>query len=81
MNEIDNGRFWLAEFLYDNDKFFINADNIISVRPIMDDDAIAGYRVLTVDDETYEVKFKTGPFSYHYEVMKAMNKPDVAFHR
>ena len=47
----------------------------------MDDDAIAGYRVLTVDDEIYEVKFKTGPFSYHYEVMKAMNKPDIAFHR
>lgn len=63
MNEVNNERFWLAEYLYDDDKIFINADHIISIRPIMDDDTITGYSILTVDDESYEVKFKTGPFS------------------
>lgn len=81
MNEVNNERFWLAEFLYDDDKFFINADNIISVRPIMDDDVITGYNVLTVDEECYEVKFKTGPFSFTHEVMRAMSRPDIAFQR
>lgn len=60
---MNNEQFWLAKDLYDDDLIFFNTANIVTMKPIMDDDAITGYRVYTVDEEWYEVKFKTGPFS------------------
>lgn len=60
---MNNDQFWLAKELYDDDLIFFNASNIVMMKPIMDDEAIAGYRVYTVDEECYEVQFKTGPFS------------------
>ena len=76
---MDTEQFWLAEYLYDDDKIFINSDHIISIRPIMDDDTITGYSILTVDDESYEVKFKTGPFSYTYGVMQKIKQSEISF--
>ena len=60
---MNNEQFWLAKDLYDDDIIFFNATNIVMMKPIMDDDVITGYSVYTVDEECYEVKFKTGPFS------------------
>lgn len=60
---MNHDQFWLAKDLYDDDLIFFNTANIITMKPIMDDDVITGYRVYTVDEECYEVKFKTGPFS------------------
>lgn len=60
---MNNEQFWLAKDLYDDDLIFFNTTNIVTMKPIMDDDVITGYRVYTVDEECYEVKFKTGPFS------------------
>lgn len=69
---MNNAEFWLAEYLYDDDKIFFNAANILTIRPIMDDDIITGYNVYTVDEESYEVKFRTGPFAYPHQVMQTM---------
>ena len=60
---MNNEQVWLAKDLYDDDIIFFNATNIVTMKPIMDDDVITGYSVYTVDEECYEVKFKTGPFS------------------
>lgn len=65
MKDATQQGFWLANLLYgeDNDIVFFNASHIITVEPIMDEEIITGYCVRTIDDEEYEVKFKTGPFA------------------
>lgn len=66
MTDATQQGFWLAKLLYgeDDDLIFFNTAHIISIEVLKDDDEIIGYSIHTVDDEEYEVSFKTGPLSH-----------------
>lgn len=66
MRDVTQQGFWLAKLLYgeDNDLIFFNTAHIVSIEVLKDDDEIIGYSIHTVDDEEYEVSFKTGPLAH-----------------